>query len=293
MEVANIDEVKRFWNDNPCQSALSDEEDRRRYFEEVSAKRYGQDINSHIPAVARFEEWSGRDVLEIGIGVGTDAYEFARHGARYHGIDLTPAAVAIVQERFSLFGLEGEVAVANAEARLPFEDGQFDHIYSWGVLHHSPGPDAIAREMHRVLKDGGTFTVMLYNRASINYYIEIMLLRRLFRLLLYPRFMPRVIARLTGFDRYKLEGHRERLKAGRMTRDEWISMNTDGPECPLARVYSYREAAELFNEFRSVRQEVWGFDTDHWPFVRHLIPSSVCVRIGRWWGWHRIIYGTR
>ena len=59
---------------------------------------------------------------------------------------------------------------------------------------------------HRVLKKGGTFTVMLYNRSSINYYAEIMFLRRLFRWLLLPKFMPGLIAWLTGFDRLRLEG---------------------------------------------------------------------------------------
>ena len=45
-------------------------------------------------------------------------------------------------------------------------------------------------------------------------------------------------------------------------------MNTDGPFCPLARVYDEREAAELFSAFGRVRQEVWEFNVDHWPFVR-------------------------
>jgi hypothetical protein len=56
------------------------------------------------------------------------------------------------------------------------------------------------------------FTVMLYNRSSINYYAEIMFPRRLFRWLLLPKFMPGLIAWLTGFDRLKLEGHRKILR---------------------------------------------------------------------------------
>jgi len=70
------------------------------------------------------------------------------------------------------------------------------------VIHHSPAPERIASEIHRVLKKGGTFTVMLYNRSSI---AEIMFLRRLFRWLLLPKFMPGLIAWLNGFDRLKLE----------------------------------------------------------------------------------------
>ena len=41
---------------------------------------------------------------------------------------------------------------------------------------------------------GGTFTIMLYNRSSVNYYIEIMFLRRLFRWCLLASFMPAVMA---------------------------------------------------------------------------------------------------
>ena len=54
--------------------------------------------------------------------------------------------------------------------------------------------------------------MMLYNRNSINYYVEIMFLRRLFRWCLLPKFMPRLISAATGFDRWKLEGHRDFLK---------------------------------------------------------------------------------
>jgi hypothetical protein len=39
-----------------------------------------------------------------------------------------------------------------------------------------------------------------------------MFLRRLFRWLLLPKFMPGLIAWLTGFDRLKLEGHRKILR---------------------------------------------------------------------------------
>ena len=70
-------------------------------------------------------------------------------------------------------------------------------------------------------------------------------------------------------------------------------MNTDGPLCPLAKVYSKREAAELFRRFRDVRQEIWEFNTEHWPLVGKVIPERVVHAIGRLWGWHRIIDGAK
>jgi hypothetical protein len=78
-----------------------------------------------------------------------------------------------------------------------------------------------------------------------------------------------------------------------MTKQEWISMNTDGPFCPLARVYNHREAAELFEDFATVRQEVWEFNSELWSFLGRLIPRKFERWLGRHWGWHRMIYGTK
>jgi ubiquinone/menaquinone biosynthesis C-methylase UbiE len=289
----NIDNVSSFWNANPCQSNLSQQAERRRYFEEISQKRF-QGREWHVPIVANFDSFHGKDVLEIGCGVGTDGIEFARNGANYIGIDLTPNAVELTRERFLTFGVPGRFAVANAEEGLPLPDASIDHVYSFGVIHHSPTAEKIVGQIYRVLRKGGTFTVMLYNRSSINYYVEIMFLRRLFKWCLLPTFMPRLIATATGFDRRKLEGHRDRLlKKKKLTKEEWISMNTDGPLCPLAKVYDYDEAAALFRAFENVRQEVWEFNVDHWSFIGKAMPDTMVKWLGRRWGWHRIIYGNK
>lgn len=286
-----IADVKGFWNANPCQAQLSNERERRHYFEEISRKRFsGREW--HIPLIAKFESFRGKDVLEIGCGVGTDGMEFAKKGAKYIGVDLTSAAVDLSRERFKVCGVPGRFEVANAEEGLPLPDGSVDHVYSFGVIHHSPVPERIVREIYRVLRKNGTFTVMLYNRTSINYYVEIMFLRKLLRHILRPKFMPGLLASTAGFDKWKLEGHRQALNK-KLTKDQWISMNTDGPFCPLARVYNEEEAAALFKEFINVRQEVWEFNVDHWSFLGRAIPDKMAKWIGRRWGWHRIIYGEK
>ena len=290
---ANVEQVRDFWNSNPCQAKLSSSGDRRRYFEEISNRRYGG-RDWHVPTTAKFDSYRGKDVLEIGCGIATDGLEFARSGANYVGVDLTPHSIELAKERFDLFGVRGRFEVANAEEKLPFPDSSFDHVYSFGVIHHSPAPEKIVQEIHRVLRKCGTFTVMLYNKSSINYYVEIMFLRRLLRWCLLPSFMPGLVAAVTGFDRWKLEGHRRVLRdRPKMSKEEWISMNTDGPFCPLARVYDKEEAANLFRDFEDLKQEVWEFNVDHWSFIGRAIPRSVAEQLGRHWGWHRMIYGAK
>jgi SAM-dependent methyltransferase len=192
-----------------------------------------------------------------------------------------------------VFGIPGRHEVGNAEA-LPFPDASFDHVYSFGVIHHSPNTEAIVREIYRVLRPGGTFTVMVYNKTSINYYVEIMGLRRAFRLLLRPAFMPTVLARLTGLPEWKLQGHREiMLRNPHMTHEQWVSANTDGPDCPLAKVYSRADVLRLFGAFQDVRTGVYLFDRAHWPFIGRRLPESVVQWLGRRWGWHRMVAGQK
>ena len=291
LDTPTVEDVREFWNEHPCDSATSTAEDRRRYFAEIRQKRYS--AQWHIPVIANFDAYRDRDVLEIGCGLGTDGLEFARRGARYVGLDLSERSIELAHEHFELAGIACDLRVADAE-HLPFADVQFDHVYSFGAIHHSPATETIVDEIHRVLRPGGTFCVMVYNRSSINYKVEIMLLRRLFRIVLYHPFAPRFLARLLRFDRAKLERHRSlMLERGRLSCDRWLSMNTDGPDCPLARVYSKREAAELFGNFDDVESTSWFFNEHHWPVVGRVLPGSARRALGRRWGWHRVVTGRK
>jgi SAM-dependent methyltransferase len=129
----------------------------------VERERYR--LEPFIPEFAQFERWHGRDVLEIGVGLGTDFARFVRAGARATGLDLTQAAVDAVRRRLELEGLSAEVLMADAEA-LPFEDASFDLVWSYGVLHHTPDPRSALDGIHRVLRPGGEARVMLYSRHS-------------------------------------------------------------------------------------------------------------------------------
>jgi ubiquinone/menaquinone biosynthesis C-methylase UbiE len=109
---------------------------------------------------------SNPSVLEIGCGLGTMASGWARGGASVTAVDLNDVAVETTRRRFELDGLEGRILKADARA-LPFDDAAFDYVWSWGVLHHSPEIDRSFAELMRVLRPGGGFGVMVYNRHSL------------------------------------------------------------------------------------------------------------------------------
>jgi ubiquinone/menaquinone biosynthesis C-methylase UbiE len=288
-EPVRIREVQDFWDANPCGSRTSDEPTRRAYFCDVAEKRYR--LEPHIPELGRFRDQAGRDVLELGCGLGTDGRQFAEGGASYVGADLSRRSIALAKEQFGVFGLRQRFVAVNGE-ELPFAAESFDHVYSFGVIHHSPDTERIVGEIQRVLRPGGTFCVMVYNRTSINYYVQILFLRRVLRWLLFSERGARGLARLTGFDERLLLRHRALLRQ-RMTKEEWISANTDGPDCPLAKVYGRREAMALFRGFQDVRTEVRHFNRAHWPGLGRIAPEWLGAWLGRKFGWHRMIYGKK
>jgi len=288
--MTDIKEVQNFWNQNPCGSYLSNKKTEFEYFNEIQNKRYR--LEWHIPIAAKFSDYKNKRVLEVGCGIGIDGSQFAKNGAIYYGIDLTDEGIKLAKENFNLSGYDGKFQIANAE-NLLFDNNEFDHVYSWGVIHHSPDTESIVNEIYRILKPGGTFCIMVYNRTSINYYIEIMFLRKLFRLFLKSKNFTDFLVKL-GFDKEKLFKHREKyLKNSKITKEQWISMNTDGPDCPLAKVYNKKEVLKLFHKFENLRTEVWFFNKYHWGPLSKIIPNKFAKFLGKRWGWHRVIYGIK
>ncbi|MDO8432779.1 MAG: methyltransferase domain-containing protein [Candidatus Binatus sp.] len=119
-----------------------------------------------IQRFARFDEWSGKSVLEVGCGTGSDLSMFARHGAHTFGLDLTHAGATLATQRLRHHKAAGSAMVADCES-APFADDTFDLVYSWGVIHHSPNTALAAKEIVRVTKPGGRIVVMIYNRKSL------------------------------------------------------------------------------------------------------------------------------
>lgn len=158
--------VRDHWDREPCgtRGLGTDDEDPRARQARAEAERYA--VDAHIPGFARFSEAAGLEVLEIGVGAGTDFIQWIRHGARPTGVDLSPNSLAETRSRVTAEGHpEVPLQVADAE-HLPFADASFDLVYSYGVLHHSPDTAAAIGEVLRVLRPGGAARIMIYHVPS-------------------------------------------------------------------------------------------------------------------------------
>jgi SAM-dependent methyltransferase len=164
------EKIRAYWDRQPCNIKHSQQElGTVEYFEEVTAKRYR--VEPHILDFAGFHKWQGKRVLEIGCGIGTDAEQFVRHGAEYVGIDISKESISLSLQRFKVLDLHGRFFNIDLldDSIVKTELGQFDLVYSYGVLHHSPNIQLHIKEIHNLIRPGGEFRFMVYAKNSWKY----------------------------------------------------------------------------------------------------------------------------
>jgi len=265
-----IESVQQYWDGRPCNIRHSAKPfGSKEYFDEVETRKYF--VEPHIPAFAEFERWRGKRVLEVGCGIGTDSINFARAGADLTAVDLSPESLRIARQRAGVMGVADRIDFrqANAEELTSVvHDGPYDLVYSFGVIHHTPHPEAALAQMRELSAGGGTLKLMVYHRRSW-----------------------KVFWILAGAER------------GRFWRaDELVAKHSEAQTgCPVTFTYTRREARELIErngfairglhvnhvfpyrirdyvEYRHVRE----------PFFRWM-PDPLFRAFERRFGWHLLI----
>jgi SAM-dependent methyltransferase len=108
----------------------------------------------------------GSHILEAGCGTGSQTVTLARRSprARFTSIDISAASLA--QARARLAGVSNvELREANVY-ELPFAAGSFDHVFVCFLLEHLPRPAEALAALKRVLRPGGTITVIEGDHGS-------------------------------------------------------------------------------------------------------------------------------
>lgn len=162
MDDVLLQSTREFWNANPC-GVEGD-------FAAVRAQRYA--MEPWIPSLLREITCTHRSIVEVGCGQGVDSIEICQtlpKDGEYVGVDYSERSVKIATENALYLAptlkVQPEYKVANAEA-LDFSDRRFDAAYSMGVLHHTADEHGAIREIHRILRPGGTAYICLYRKPS-------------------------------------------------------------------------------------------------------------------------------
>ena len=104
---------------------------------------------------------AGLRLLDVGSGIGGPARHFAaEHGCAVTGIDLTEEFVRVARSLTARTKLDGLVEFRQGSAlEMPFERGSFDRAYMIHVGMNVADKGGIFKEVRRVLKPGGLFTI--------------------------------------------------------------------------------------------------------------------------------------
>ena len=252
-------EVRDYWNAHPCGTQFTELEwGSKQFLDEVSRFRY--ETQPFMRSLMEFGNFRGKQLLEIGCGLGSDLLEFARAGAVVTGIDLTSASIELVRKRFALERVPVNAQVADAE-HLPFPDSSLDVVYSFGVLHHTPNTQKAVDEVYRVLKPEGRIIIMLYHKSSVHVYL--------------------------GAPLYRLT-HKLRSGGGSLV-ENWVRVY-DGTENPLGKAYSKAEIRTMFSQFKNL-------DFEACDPIRLKYPSSINwlnqKLLSRRWGFWLVIKGDK
>jgi SAM-dependent methyltransferase len=114
----------------------------------------------------------GSTVLEAGCGVGAQTILLAGNSphAQFVSIDISPESLARAQERVSEAGYTNVTFRQADICSMQFPAETFDHVFVCFTLEHIPDPLVALDNLRKVLRTGGTITVIEGDHGSAIFY---------------------------------------------------------------------------------------------------------------------------
>lgn len=264
-------EIQKQWDINPCaaETVSGHQPESLDFYRAIRAFRY-QVYAPWMDSVIRFADWQGKDILEIGVGMGSDHFRFASAGNRMTGLDLSREHLRQSTRHLELEGLSTLPVYGDAE-NMPFPSASFDLVYAFGVLHHTPHTDVALAEVYRVLRPGGTALISLYHRDSWFFWFNTLLIQGILKFGLLRK----------GWRRLLSEVEHRADPSGAL---------------PLVKVYSHGQIRDLFASFASVHIRAAGIDFHHFWRLRWLLNGLTRDELERRFGqsgWYLVVKATK
>lgn len=260
------EEAIKQWNNDPCgiSRAKNLRSGSKEFYERVDNSRYDE-YAPWMRSALEFDKYPKNKILEVGFGMGTDLFQFAKAGSVVAGIDLSQKHLEIAKKRFSLYGVDADLRLGDAE-NIPFNNEVFDVVYSFGVIHHTPDTKKAINEIYRVLKPGGVAIISVYHKYSAFYFFKIL-----------------------GPYIYKLRFLKESYRStlSRIEHREYSDA------CPLVKLYSRRKLKKMLRKFKDVRVQCFHLKRGYFGFFKRFVPDNIIPKIENILGWYLVAKCTK
>lgn len=165
-----MNHLSDFWDQHPCNARRGDaSKGDQSYFSQIRGNK--AIAEPHLLPFMELDRWTGKEILDVGCGVGTQAVWFARAGAWVTAVDFSHRSLDLAK-RHALSESES-VAEHIVFSDLDFDRGIYprhiyDLIWAWGTLHHMLTPARNLRALSAHCAGPRTvLKLMVYHRASL------------------------------------------------------------------------------------------------------------------------------